>query len=446
MPHGLKTLRQFLDERLQPPYLRLAGLAALAVGLVLLVVSFATSDRGRTAFGPPVGPDFAGFFAAAQILEQDKAAQLYDRSLHDELYHTLLPNLDKSQSIPYVHPPFLAAALRPLTGLPYEAAVAVWLGLSAALFLGGLVLAWRACPTLPRQHGGLALLLAVTFEPFLLECWMGGQLSSLGFFSMALALAARASGRPFAAGLALGLCCYKPTFLLLFVPLLIVGQAWRTLLGLTVTAAGLAVLSLWVVGWDVCLHYAEVLLAFRKSTEGADGLMIRTWKYVDLNSSLRLLLGGPSPFQLGVFLALAVVPLMALAWTWFAGAANQWRSVWAATLVWTPILNVYVGVYDSIIVLLGIMLYAEEWCRSRPGQPVFRDDTLAYLLLLVAGTAWFTQPLARATGVQIYSLAVAALGVRLLLACVTNRNKAAQSGSVPDDTGVGGWQFFPARL
>src|SRR5262249_10187782 len=159
MHRWLTPLRHALDERLQPPYLMLASLAALAVGLVLLVVSFATSDRGRTSFGPPLGPDFAGFFAAAQILEQGKAPQLYDRALHDPVSPPLCPTLDQPQTLLSVHPPFIAAALRPFPWLPYEPAFALWLVLSAGLYVAGLALTWRACPALPREHGLLVFLL-----------------------------------------------------------------------------------------------------------------------------------------------------------------------------------------------------------------------------------------------------------------------------------------------
>src|SRR5688500_5782998 len=95
----LTPLRRAVDDRLQPPLRRLAAGAVLAVGLVLLTVSFVTSDRGRTLFGPPLGADFAGFYAAAQILERGEPARLYDRALHDELYHALLPNLAENQTI-----------------------------------------------------------------------------------------------------------------------------------------------------------------------------------------------------------------------------------------------------------------------------------------------------------------------------------------------------------
>ena len=57
----IETLRRAIDSRLQPVYLRLISVAVLVVGGVLLCVAFATADRGETAFGQPLGNDFAGF-------------------------------------------------------------------------------------------------------------------------------------------------------------------------------------------------------------------------------------------------------------------------------------------------------------------------------------------------------------------------------------------------
>lgn len=409
----LLPLRRAVDERLQPPFLWLVGGATLAVGLTLLVVSFGTSDQGRTLFGPPLGADFAGFFAAAQILEGGQPELLYDRALHDRLYHALLPNLPADQSIPYVHPPFIAAALRPFTWLPYEPAFALWLVVSAGMYLAGLALVRHAVPALAEHNWRLVLLLAVTFEPFLLECWMGGQLSALGFLAFALALFAQHRGWPFAAGMALGLCLYKPPFLVLFLPLLLVSRQWRMLLGVAAAGIVLATLSLAAVGLDVCLGYADVLLAFRKSTTGADGLVLRTWKYIDLNSSLKLLCGGPSPVQLGLVLLLAVVPLAMLvrAWArWGTTDENGRQLLWAAALTWTPVLNLYVGVYDSVIVVQGALLTAACIARRVPGRDALCASGLAYVLLVVGASAWFSQGLARVTGVPAYTLALAVLG------------------------------------
>lgn len=411
--HWTQSLRRTLDARLQPPYLRLVSVAVLVIAVVMLAVSFATSNRGTTYFGPPLGNDFAGFFVAAQILDRGEPARLYDRALHDELYHDLLPNLEPGDSIPYVHPPFVAGLLKPFTRVLFEFAVAIWLVISASLYGVGVWLLLLTVPELRREHPGLVLLIALSFEPFLMECWLGGQLSAVGFFSYALAWFALNRNRPVVSGMALGLSFYKPTLLLLTLPLLLIGRRWWMLLGMAITGFLLAGLSLFFVGWEASIGYLDVLLAFRKSTSGG-GLGILTWKYVDLNNSLRLLCGGKSAIVTFAFAALSIVPFAWLArgwWRWPRLAVNQQRWLWGATLAWLPVLNVYVGIYDSILAVQSVLLAAGVLLDERRSQAPLTDSTLAYWALAIWGSAWFSQGLARTIGVQVYTLALIGFGL-----------------------------------
>lgn len=419
------ALCRAIDARLQPPYLRVCSIAMLAVGVVLLVVSFATSDRGRTAFGPPLGNDFAGFFVAAQILERGQADHLYDRELHDQLYHELLPNLPAGDSIPYVHPPFVAGLMRPLTHLSYEVAVAVWLLISLSFYVAGVVVLAHSQPGLLREQISLVILLALSFEPFLMECWLGGQLSAVGFFSYALAWSALSRQRSVTAGLALGLSFYKPTLLFLILPLLVIGRQGRILLGMTITGFVLLGLSLALVGWDVSVGYLDVLLSFRKSTSGG-GLAILTWKYVDLNNTLRLLFGGRSALQLAMFVVVSLIPLLMLSrswWRWNSMDTTQRQRLWAMTLAWLPLLNLYVGIYDSIFVVQALMLTADADWKDRRSSTAITNSGLAYWSLAIAASAWFSQPFARATGVQVYSLLL--IGLAVVIPC---RERATEDG------------------
>src|SRR5207248_8813631 len=127
--------------------------------------------------------------------------------------------LPKDQGhLPYLHPPFVAFAFRPLAQLPYAWSFAVWLLLFGALYLAALVLTLKTLRSLPSADRSLILLLALSFEPFIMECWMRGQLSAFGFLCIALAYFWQERGRPTAAGVALGFCLYKPTLLVLLFP------------------------------------------------------------------------------------------------------------------------------------------------------------------------------------------------------------------------------------
>jgi hypothetical protein len=408
------TWRTALDARLQPPYLRLIAIAIIAVGIGLAVMSFITAKERQTSFGPPLGADYAGFYVAGQILERGEPARLYDRQLHDQLYHELLPRVDAKEIIPYVHPPFVAAVFWFQAKYPYEIAVVGWLWISALLYVLGLVLMLGACPGLDSRHRLLVILLALAFEPFLFECWLGGQLSAFGFFSTAAAFFLLQRERPFAAGLALGLCFYKPTLLVLFLPCLLVARQWRLLGGMALTGTLLAVVSLLTVGWDTCVEYINVLLAFRQSTATGSGFEIRTWKYVDLSNNVRLLFGNNS-WNLWIVAGLAVGPVLWLLFTWWRWArltADWQRLLWAVTLALTPVLNLYVGVYDSILIVAAAIIVA-EYVIASSGEGALITSGWAYVFVVLAIVPWFSQSLAQVIRLQLYTWVLAYFAWRL---------------------------------
>src|SRR5207248_340822 len=103
-----------------------------------------------------------------------------------------------------------------------------------------------------------------------------------------------------------------------------------------------AAVSLLAVGRQGCLDFVDRLLGFAGSASGT-GLQLRDWKYVDLNTFLRLLVGGPGllPRVLWVLLAAGPVGGLAVAW-WQTGRDSGDRSwlLWAATVAGTLVFNV----------------------------------------------------------------------------------------------------------
>lgn len=431
----LRQLRQALDSRLQPDYLKVACGAIVLLCLLMAVLLFATSDQGHTAFGIPLGADFAGFYVAAEILNRDQTEQLYDRKLHQRMYHELLPKEDENDAIPYVHPPFVAGFLRPLAHLRYPIAVAIWLAVTAILYLSAT---WIVLNSLNWQNSGpstlLVLLLATSFEPFAFECWLGGQLSAVGYFSYALFFRAWNRNRPVLAGLALGLCFYKPTLLVVVLPLLLVGRCWRILWGMTITGVILATISVLFVGWDLNVGYLGELLAFNKSTAGGD-LEIRIWKYVDLNHTWRLLLGPESQWRRPLFALSLLVPFAFLvrAW-WTMPYRNETERLWlwAAAIAWTPVLNLYVGIYDSILVVQSALIACSIIATTLRDPHPLTSSGIAYLLAMIHLAPWFSQNLAVLTGVPLYTLLLAGFGTYLVRrAMLATPTLSADTASAP---------------
>lgn len=427
--HQIDRLRRILDSRLRPGYLAPMSAAIVAITVSLAVAMSLNPNHGRTMFGIPFGADFAGFYVAAEILNRGQLERLYDRDLHYQLYHELLPGEDQQAAIPYIHPPFVAGLLRPLAGCPYPTAVVIWLTISICLYLAGIALMMVAAPWPVAGQQWLVVLLACSFEPFAFECWLGGQLSAIGFFSFALCFAALQRRRPVWAGIGLGICFYKPTLLILVLPLLVIGRRWWMIAGMTITGLVLVGLSCLLVGWDVNVGYLGELLSFNRSLSGSD-LEIRTWKYVDLNNCLRTWLGSESQFRWPTFAAVSLLPFLLLCRTWqkFDNYEDQHRRlVWAVTLIWVPVLNLYFGIYDSIVVLQGVYIIAVRLCEnSRTTAPLISTG-FAYFLLLLFVIPWLSQPVAAMSGLPLYTLLLGLSGISQLGCLSRTQSQLVQS-------------------
>lgn len=389
--------------------LRFVSIFILAFSAILLAVSFATSDRGGpTCFGNDLGADYAGFYTAGWILNHKSAPDLYDREIQDRLHHELHPRRRVQESLPFHHPPFVAVALRPLAWLPYTWSFAVWLLISLGLYVTGLYVVLRST-TLSSVDRVTAFLAALSFEPFVMECWQGGQLSAVGFCSIAVAAALDLSARRFASGLVLGICLYKPTLLVVIIPVLVVVRSWRTLFGILVTGAVLALVTLAAVGWEGSAACVDKLLAYSRDVTESTAAFLRIWKYVDLNAFTRLLV-GPGLLQKLLLLGLALPVLAGLLLR--ARRSNREdgryrRLIWAAALAGTPLLNVYVPMYDSVVVAIGGLLAVDALTGA--GQVVTRP--LQWWLGAVYLSAWITQPVARQFHIQVFTLALLGLTV-----------------------------------
>jgi hypothetical protein len=357
------------------------------------------------------GTDFAGFYTAGALLNDYPPERVYDLDLQDQLYHRLFPDLPAGRTLPYVYPPFFALLFRPLARLRFEWAYTGWLLLSVALFLGGLSLMKRVLKDLPGEDWPLVLLLSLSFQPLLLECWFTGQTTSFGFFALALALYCEGLGLPVCCGLSLALCLYKPPLLLLIVPMLLTARRWRVLAGFAAGAATLTGVSLLAVGWRGCLGYGRLLAGFtRLSSGGRSGFP--AVKFVDLNHFFQLLpVSNPGLAWLPTLIVCALAcPFLVRAW-WAGGRPHgRGRLGWACTITCTLVLNFYVPIYDAALIILAAVLTADALHAQRTGPGPALTPAFKTLLVLLYVVPWFSQPLARASGVQFYTPILAWFG------------------------------------
>src|SRR6185437_12922520 len=142
---------------------------------------------------------------------------------------------------PSPYPPYVAILFRPLSRMSYLSAYVTWMWISLVLYVAGLGMISRRFIRGDPLHQSLIFCFSLGFYPFLVGTLINGQLCAVGFFAMALAIREDERRRLFQSGLALSLCAYKPTLLVLILPMLLVTKRFKTLLGFGVGVLGVVV-------------------------------------------------------------------------------------------------------------------------------------------------------------------------------------------------------------
>ena len=368
---------------------RAFGVCGIAIALIACGLSLYFGFKGETFLGRPLGSDFVQFYAAGRILNQHEPARLFDAPFLTEMEHSSLPTMPKTQMLIFGNAPCIAAIFRPLALLRYEQAYCVWLVFSAAIYLSGLLILMRG--------NRIALLLALSTPMFTLETWIGGQISIFAFFAFAVCVRWFEEERYFLAGLILGLAAYKPSLIAIPAAVFLLGRCWQMLAGLCISVGLVAAASFATVGVDGMGLWLKTLRVFRYLATDQESILRRS-KYVDINSFLAGLF-APSVLSF----VIVAIALAVLAWCWLRAGPDK-ELLWAGTIAAILILNVYVPVYDTIILVPALVLAAKA---------IERREMQIWLLLFCL-VPWLTQSAADFLRVQILTIVIAAFSYRVI--------------------------------
>lgn len=353
--------------------------------------------------------DFVYVYGVGWIARSYSPARIYDLELQQQVFHSIEPPRDGIYG-PSPYPPFVALLFAPLTYLSFESAYLVWMGISLALYVIGIGAA--AITMFPRDRPSRLLIycFALAFYPFLFGTLLNGQLSSIAASAVGLAMYQENRGRWFSSGLALSLLCYKPTLLVLLVPMLLLTRRFRTALGFLAGAGILVMGTTLVAGTRIWALYVDMLRHFSRVTGAGESSRLQLWKYLDLTSCFAAISSNKPASAMSIFGALMIVIGIALAVLLWrsadAGRAAQWLA-WAATFTWTLLLNVYVPIYDSVLVVIAIILTIGAlrdmtWERAR--------SWVAFTAVLILVVSWKTETIAHEHGIQLLTVLLLALG------------------------------------
>lgn len=375
----------------------------------ICIVLFIQLKTGRLFFEQSE-VDFIYFYGTGQIANQHPAIQVYDYNLQMQVFNHIF-QLHEGTYGPSPYPPFVSQFFRPFARLTFEQAYFSWMGISLALYITGIALTLKEFLRGEPLKRSLVFCFALASYPFLMNTLANGQLSSVAVCSVGVALTQEKRSRPFLCGLALSILCYKPTLLLILVPMLLLTRRFRTLLGFGTGVGILAAVSTALAGFQIWPAYFRFITRFGHTSGLYGKTSLRLWKYADLNSFSYAVPGGRTTIGLGIMLcAIAVVSvwLAWLLWNSASGDANERALAWATALTWTLLVNIYVPIYDTILLVLAVILTLSALENLKWKSALEWFTAIAVFNFAVA---WITEGVQKRYGIQPLTLTIAVAGL-----------------------------------
>jgi hypothetical protein len=397
-----------------PPDLKLLNLfcwSALAA-FVLIRVGVPLFVQLRT--GVPslhiLPADFIYYYGDGRIANEYPLARFYDYSLQTRIYNEIFPLQSGAYGMqPY--PPWVPLFFSLYARLPFAVAFGLWMLTSLLLYLAGIRAAIGHMFRGEPLKVSLVFCLALGFYPFLIGTLINGQPSAAAVFAVGMAIALERRMKPFSSGLLLSLIAYKPTLCVLLVPMLLITRRFKAFSGFVSGVLLLMLLSTAFGGIAIWPAYARYLGVYRRVVSLSDRSGMPLSKHIDIGSCLLAVSGGRSALVGPLLVLITVCVLVAL-------AVLGWRSAkcgppvqsltWATALTWTLLVNVYVPIYDAVLVTIAVVLLLSAlkdpaWNASR--------DWVVLLAVLIIMVSWVTSAVALKYGVQLITIGLAILGV-----------------------------------
>jgi len=394
--------------------------------LVTLALIIGTLVWGHVKGGE--GFDFVYFYGVGRLASEHPPARLYDYASQLQVFHDVRP-AQKEHYGPSPYPPFVGLFFSNFSRLPFQAAYFLWMAISLALYVLGVRAVLQASMAGEPLKASLATCFALAFPPFLLFTLVNGQLASVAVFCVGFAIYEEERQKLFLSGLFLSILAYKPTLLLLIVPMLCLTRRFKTLMGFIAGVATLVGVSTAFAGMQVWPAYVRLIETFRKLSAGdtSSGITggLRRWQFVDLRSLTYSIPGSQSRIGLAltaVTVSVLAVWLAVLFWRSAKGGRSVQHLVWGAALIWTLLLNIYVPIYDSVLAVIAILLTIAAVENLRWQEEVRRIVLAAIAIFVVS---WFTRAFAEHYGIQLLTLLFFGFGVAQ--ACLLQRSFQLES-------------------
>lgn len=357
--------------------------------------------------------DFVLYYGDGTLANRYPAPSIYNPDLQHQVFLEICPNPRGAFGVsPY--PPVVPYLFSLFARLPFTPAYFLWMLVSLSLYCIGIGLVARA--VFPNDVPMTALLFcfSLAYFPFIGSTLVNGQLSVFAVLAIGVGLFFEQKKHLFLSGIALSLLTYKPTLLLLVLPMLLLTRRFKSFAGFCAGSVLLLLLSTMLGGIRGWSAYYQ-LLEYHKKLTGLHGHAdIKLSMYLDFSSLTHLIHGGRTPAGLGLAVVVSIAVAAALALLLWRSAGKgrtiQWLA-WAVTLTWTLLLNIYVPIYDSVLAVIAIILTLGalrelEWRVA--------NEWVVLLAVLTLAVSWKTVSFAESHHIQLLSILLFVLGIAQL--------------------------------
>lgn len=233
----------------------IASIASLLVSYLGIWMRMITDPVERT------GADFIHFYSAGRIAQSQGATHVYDLSLQQKVQEEQVGfPLAPGQVLPYNHIPYLIPILKTIINPDYIVSFYRWDSIMILLYISGaIMLSWLSKQAgLDRGSVAISAIGSLLFLPVFVSL-MNGQDTAFLFLGAAIWMYGLVSGQEYLAGAGLSLTTVRPHIaVILALPMLF--RHRKVFLAFALSAGGLALLSVLILGMDGLREFINVLL------------------------------------------------------------------------------------------------------------------------------------------------------------------------------------------
>ena len=356
-----------------------AILGANAVYLVqAMIATWAPADPAISSGGGFLrGNDFIAFWTAADLALREELALAYDVTAMQTAERRLV-GVEQWGVMPWLYPPTYVLMILPFGLLSYFSALALWQTLPLAGFM--LVMSRIGLPAL--------LFCLMPLSSAIVQTIVTGQNGLLTALLLAGGLLSL-ERHPRIAGVIFALATFKPQFVLLVGPALLVGGQWRALGAMVAALVVLIIITVVAFGPGPWFAFFQNL-SYAQDQVAAGNLPWRRMPTIFVAARMSGLDATSAQLIQGV-VALGVAA--GVAWVWWRRVPFNLRAALLVAAI--PLATPFAYDYDQVILLLPI-----AWLILEAHRAPLKHTEIAVMMLVWMLPSWWMLALVRETGVQ----------------------------------------------